>query len=102
LLKVLGESKIEQLAATAKAEKGDAILVVAGSRSVVAASLGALRIEIARRENLIDRSRYECLIVTEFPMFEHNEETDRYDAAHHPFTSPMDEALEMFKKAGGG
>ena len=99
LLKVLGESKIEQLASTAKAEKGDAVLLVAGSKSVVAASLGALRQEIARRENLIDRNRYECLIVTEFPMFEHNEDTGRYDAAHHPFTSPMDEDLELFKTA---
>jgi aspartyl-tRNA synthetase len=99
LLKVLGEAKIEQLASKAKAEKGDAVLIVAGRKSVVAAALGALRNEIARRENLIDRSRYECLIVTEFPMFEHDEETDRYDAAHHPFTSPMDEDLELFKQA---
>ena len=99
LLKVLGESKIEQLASTAKAERGDAVLIVAGSKSVVAASLGALRNEIGRRENLIARGRYECLIVTEFPMFEYSEETGRYDAAHHPFTSPMDEDLEMFKTA---
>jgi aspartyl-tRNA synthetase len=99
LMKVLGEAKIEQLAASSKAEKGDAVLIVAGSKSVVAASLGALRNEIARRENLIDRRRYEALIVTEFPMFEHDEETDRYTAAHHPFTSPMDEDLELFKTA---
>jgi aspartyl-tRNA synthetase len=99
LLKVLGESKIEQLAAASGAERGDAVLIVAGSRSVVAAALGALRNEIARRENLIDRKRYEALIVTEFPMFEHDEGTDRYLAAHHPFTSPMDEDLEMFKHA---
>jgi aspartyl-tRNA synthetase, bacterial type len=99
LLKVLGESKIEELALKAGAERGDAILIVAGSKSVVAASLGALRVEIARRENLIDRSRYECLIVTEFPMFEFNEQTGRYDAAHHPFTSPMDEDIEMFRTA---
>ena len=99
LLKVLGESKIAELALKAGAERGDAILIVAGSKSVVAASLGALRVEIARRENLIDRSRYECLIVTEFPMFEFNEQTGRYDAAHHPFTSPMDEDLEMFRTA---
>ncbi len=99
LLKVLGEGKIAELASTAKAEKGDAVLIVAGSKSVVAASLGALRNEVARRENLIDRSRYEALIVTEFPMFEHDEQTDRYLAAHHPFTSPMDEDLEMFKQA---
>ncbi len=99
LLKVLGEAKIAELASAANAEKGDAVLIVAGKKSVVAAALGALRAEIARRENLIDRSKYECLIVTEFPMFEHDEETDRYTAAHHPFTSPMDEDLELFKTA---
>lgn len=99
LLKVLGEAKITELASIAGAEKGDAVLIVAGKRPVIAASLGALRNEIARREDLIDRSRYEPLIVTEFPMFEHDEETDRYMAAHHPFTSPMDEDLELFKTA---
>ena len=99
LLKVLGDASIRKLASAAKAEKGDAVLLVAGSKPVVAAALGALRNEVARRENLIDRSRYECLIVTEFPMFEHNEETGRYDAAHHPFTSPMDEDLELFRAA---
>src|SRR3954464_10257678 len=72
LLKVLGESKIEQLSSAVKGEKGDAVLIVAGSRSIVAAALGALRLEVARRENLIDRTKYECLIVTEFPMFEYN------------------------------
>ena len=99
LLKALGETTIAQLASKAGAEKGDAVLIVAGSKSVVAASLGALRNEIGRRENLIDRSRYEALIVTEFPMFEHDEDSDRYLAAHHPFTSPMDEDLELFKQA---
>ena len=99
LLKVLGEEKIGQLATATGAESGDHVLIVAGRRSVVAASLGALRIEIAKRENLIDRGAYKPLIVTEFPMFEHDEETDRYTAAHHPFTSPMDEDLEKFKTA---
>ena len=99
LLKVLGEEKINELATIAGAENGDAVLIVAGRKSVVAAALGALRNEVARREGLIDRSRYEVLIVTEFPMFEHDEETDRYTAAHHPFTSPMDEDLELFKTA---
>jgi aspartyl-tRNA synthetase len=99
LLKVLGEAKIAELSSAAGAEKGDAVLIIAGRRSVVAASLGALRLEIARRENLIVRSAYKPLIVTEFPMFEHDEETDRYDAAHHPFTSPMDEDLELFRRA---
>ena len=99
LLKVLGEAKIAELASVAKAGKGDTVLIVAGKKPVVAAALGALRGEIARRENLIDRKKYEALIVTEFPMFEYDEETDRYTAAHHPFTSPMDEDLELFKTA---
>jgi len=99
LLKVLGEEKIAELVTASGAEKGDVVLIIAGRKSVVAAALGALRNEIARRENLIDRSKYACLIVTEFPMFEHDEETDTYVAAHHPFTSPMDEDLELFKTA---
>jgi aspartyl-tRNA synthetase len=99
LLKVLGEEKIGQLVSASNAGSGDLVLIVAGRRSVVAAALGALRVEIARREGLIDRSAYKPLIVTEFPMFEHGEETDTYGAAHHPFTSPMDEDLEKFKTA---
>jgi len=99
LLKVLGEEKIAHLAKTAGVEKGDLVLIIAGRKSVVAASLGALRIEVAKREGLIDRTAYKPLIVTEFPMFEHDEETDRYTAAHHPFTSPMDEDLEKFTMA---
>lgn len=99
LLKVLGEEKVSQLVSAANAEKGDIVLIVAGRKSVVAAALGALRVEVAKREDLIDRNAYKPLIVTEFPMFEHDEESDRYDAAHHPFTSPMDEDLELFKRA---
>ncbi len=99
LLKVLGEEKIAQLAKIAGVGKGDLVLIVAGRKSVVTASLGALRIEVAKREDLIDRTAYKPLIVTEFPMFEHDEETDRYTAAHHPFTSPMDEDLEKFTTA---
>lgn len=99
LLKVLGEEKITELVTASGAEAGDIVLIVAGRKSVVAAALGALRNEVARREGLIDRNKYACLIVTEFPMFEHDEETDTYVAAHHPFTSPMDEDLELFKTA---
>lgn len=99
LLKVLGEQKIADLIAAAGAERGDAVLIIAGRQSTVAAGLGALRLEVARRENLIQPGHYEALIVTEFPMFEHDEETGRYTAAHHPFTSPMDEDLELFRTA---
>ena len=99
LLKVLGTEKIEALAKSAEAEKGDLILIVAGKKSVVAQSVGALRIEIAKRENLIPKSVYKPLWVTEFPMFEYNEETGNYDAMHHPFTSLMDDDVPKFKRA---
>jgi aspartyl-tRNA synthetase len=99
LLKVLGEAKIAELAAAANAEKGDLVLIVAGKKSVVAAALGALRLEVAKREDLIPKDVFKPLLVTEFPMFEHDEESDTYAAAHHPFTSPMDEDLEMFRTA---
>ena len=99
LLKVLGAEKIEQLAKSAEAETGDLILIVAGKKSVVAQSLGALRIEIAKRENLIPKGVYKPLWVTEFPMFELNEETGNYDAMHHPFTSLMDDDVPKFKRA---
>ena len=99
LLKALGEETISNLVKASNAEKGDLVLIVAGKKSVVAASLGALRIEVAKRENLIPKNTYKPLLVTEFPMFEYNDETGNYDAAHHPFTSPMDEDMEMFKTA---
>jgi aspartyl-tRNA synthetase len=99
LLKVLGEEKIGQLITASGAEKGDAVLIVAGRKSIVAAALGALRIEVAKRENLIPANVFKPLMVVDFPMFEYNEGENHYDAAHHPFTSPMDEDLDLFKRA---
>ena len=102
LLKALGEDAVTRLASTAGAEKGDALLIVAGRKSVVAASLGALRNEVARREKLIKPGAYAPLWVTEFPMFEYHEDDDRYYAMHHPFTSPLDEDLPAFERAVEG
>ncbi len=99
LLKVLGQETIEKLAQTAQAEKGDLVLIVAGKKKTVAAGLGALRVEIAKRENLIDRQAFKPLWVTEFPMFEFDESDGRFYAMHHPFTSPLDEDLENYKRA---
>ncbi|MFV0387708.1 MAG: aspartate--tRNA ligase [Pyrinomonadaceae bacterium] len=99
LLKVLGEKTIADIVETSGATVGDAVLIVAGKKSVVAASLGALRKEIAKQENLIPKGVFKPLWVTEFPMFEHNEETENYDPMHHPFTSLMDEDVPLFKRA---
>jgi aspartyl-tRNA synthetase len=102
LLKALGEDGVTQLAGAAGAEKGDAVLIVAGKPKRVAASLGALRNEVARRENLIPANVYAPLWVTEFPMFEYHEDDDRYYAMHHPFTSPVDEDLALLERAVEG
>jgi aspartyl-tRNA synthetase len=102
LLKALGEEGVTRVASAAGAERGDAVLVVAGRKSVVAASLGALRNEVARREKLIRPDAYAPLWVTEFPMFEYHEDDGRFYAVHHPFTSPLDEDLPAFERAVEG
>lgn len=98
LLKALGEETIKRLAETAGAEKGDAVLIIAGKSKTVAQSLGALRLEVARREKLIPEKTYAPLWVTEFPMFELGDD-GRYYAMHHPFTSPLDEDLPLLRRA---
>jgi aspartyl-tRNA synthetase len=102
LLKVLGHDKVVDLAGLAGAQKGDAVLIVAAKPDVVAASLGALRNEVAKRENLIPEGVYAPLWVTEFPMFEYHEDDDRYYAMHHPFTSPLDEDVPVLERAVKG
>jgi aspartyl-tRNA synthetase len=99
LLKALGEVTVKRMADTAGAQKGDAVLIVSGKPKVVAAALGALRNELARREKLIPQNVYAPLWVTEFPMFEYHEEDGRYYSMHHPFTSPVDEDLPLLQRA---
>ncbi|HKV33321.1 MAG TPA: aspartate--tRNA ligase [Pyrinomonadaceae bacterium] len=102
LLKALGPDNVAQIAQAAGANKGDLVLIVAGKPKVVAASLGALRNEVAKRENLIPANVYAPLWVTDFPMFEFHEEDGRYYSMHHPFTSPVDEDLELLERAVEG
>jgi len=102
LLKALGGDTVVDLAGIAGAQKGDAVLIVAGKSDVVAASLGALRNEIARREKLIPENVFTPLWVTEFPMFEYHKDDDRYYSMHHPFTSPIDDDVPLFERAVNG
>ncbi len=102
LLKALGNETVSQMAELAGAENGDAVLVVAGKPDVVAASLGALRNEVARREKLIPENVFAPLWVTEFPMFEFHEDDGRYYSMHHPFTSPMDDDVTLLERAVQG
>jgi aspartyl-tRNA synthetase len=102
LLKALGADQVSRMAQVAGANKGDLVLIVAGKPKVVAASLGALRNEVAKRENLIPTNVYAPLWVTDFPMFEFHEEDGRYYSMHHPFTSPVDEDLQLLERAVAG
>ncbi len=99
LLKALGEDVVTRVAQLAGAAQGDAVLIVAGKKKTVAASLGALRNEAAKREQLIPSNVYAPLWVTEFPMFEYHEEDGRYYSMHHPFTSPVDDDLRLLERA---
>ena len=101
-LKTLGADVVARIASEVGANKGDSVLIVSGKPKVVAASLGALRNEVAKRENLIPSEVYAPLWVTDFPMFEFHEEDGRYYSMHHPFTSPVDEDLELLERAVEG
>lgn len=95
--KFLSEAEIQAIREACGAKPGSTILIVADAKdSVVFASLGALRCEIAKRLDLIDPAVFHFLWVTEFPMFEYSEEEGRFVAMHHPFTAPMEEDLDDF------
>ncbi len=88
----------EQMAALIKAmdgENGDLLLFAADKNSVVWSVLGNLRLEIARQLELLDKGDYKFLWVTEFPLLEWNEDMNRFQAMHHPFTMPMEEDLHL-------
>lgn len=85
---------LDAIGQTTQAETGDLVLMVADKPAVVAAALGQLRLEMARRLNLIDPDKLSFLWVVDFPMFEYNEEEKRYVAMHHMFTSPRDEDVQ--------
>ncbi len=88
LAKFFSEHQIAAVNSELEAGDGDLLLFVADRAEVAAQALGALRLELAERFDLIDRSRHDVLWVVEFPMFEYDEEEKRWSAMHHPFTAP--------------
>ncbi|WP_017755918.1 aspartate--tRNA ligase [Calidifontibacillus oryziterrae] len=84
-----------------EAENGDLILVVADSKQVVADSLGALRVKLAKDLNLIDETKFNFLWITDWPLLEFDPEAGRYFAAHHPFTMPVREDLPLLDENPG-
>jgi len=102
LSKFLKEEEMNAVIGKMKAEKGDMILILADKNSVVLQGLGQLRLELAKKFDLIkDKNEFNFCWITEFPLFEYDEEEGRYFAAHHPFTSPMDEDIEFLESEPG-
>ncbi len=95
LEKFLGKELLEKICLHAGAKKGDNVLIVSDVWQKTYNTLGTLRLEIAKKENLIDESKYNLLWVVDFPMFEYSAEEKRYVAMHHPFTSPKSEDVQM-------
>ncbi len=99
--KFYGDDTFEAVRKACHAETGDLLLVVADQPLVVAQALGALRLEMGRRRNLIDPDALCFLWVIDFPMFEYNDEEKRWKAMHHPFTAPRDEDIQYLKTDPG-
>ena len=95
--KFLSEDEMNAIISRLSMKVGDVAVLVADKDKVTLPVLGALRLIMAKRLDLIPKDRYDLLWITEFPFFEYNEETGGYDAMHHPFTAPMDECLDQLE-----
>ncbi len=89
--KFMSEEEMQNLIKAMDGENGDLLLFAADKNKVVWDVLGALRLELARQLDLLDKNEYKFLWITEFPLLEWSDEQNRYTAMHHPFTMPMEE-----------
>jgi len=93
--KFLTEEIVSEMVEASGAEKGDLVLILAGPKPDVLNQLGQLRLMMGKDLGLIDNSKFNLLWVTDFPLLDWDEETRRYHAMHHPFTSPKEEDMEL-------
>ena len=99
--KFMNEEQQKALIEAMGGENGDLLLFAADKNKVVWDVLGALRLELARQMELLDKNEYKFLWVTEFPLLEWSEEQNRFTAMHHPFTMPMEEDLQYIDSDPG-
>ncbi|MBR5923620.1 MAG: aspartate--tRNA ligase [Clostridia bacterium] len=92
--KFMTEAELTAIYERTDAKKGDVILIIADRKPLALSVLGALRLTVAKRLGIIPQNQFNFVWITEFPFFEYNEETGKYDAMHHPFTAPLDECIE--------
>lgn len=94
IAKFFTEEELNSILDRMNAKEGDLLLFVADKNSIVFDALGQVRLDVARKLDLLNNKEYKMLWVTEFPLFEEDEETGRMIAKHHPFTSPLDEDVK--------
>ena len=99
--KFMTEEQSKNLIRAMSGEAGDLLLFAADQNKVVWDVLGALRVELAKQLELLDKNEYKFLWITEFPLLEWSEEQNRYTAMHHPFTMPMEEDLQYIDSEPG-
>ncbi|SKA75825.1 aspartyl-tRNA synthetase [Clostridium sp. USBA 49] len=93
--KFLKEEEIKFILEKTSAKEGDLVLIVSDKNKIVLQALGALRLELAKKLDILkDNNEFNFVWITEFPLFSYDEEEERYVAEHHPFTSPMDEDIK--------
>ena len=101
IMKFLGEDTIRNIGTAMNAQPGDLVLMIADKPATVAKALGELRLEMARRMNMIDEDLLAFTWVTDFPMFEYSEEDKRFVAMHHSFTMPREADLDKLETDPG-
>ena len=99
--KFMTEEELDKLVQTMKGEKGDLLLFAADKTALVWNVLGALRLDLGEELGLIDKSKFNFLWIVEFPLLGWNEDENRFQAEHHPFTAPMEEDWENADKDPG-
>lgn len=97
IVKYFDEPTLRGLAEKMEASSGDLLIFIADKSSVANTTLGAVRLKLGTDLGLIDESKFEGLFVTEFPLFEFNEEFKKIDAMHHPFTAPFEEDIPILE-----
>ncbi|MEM4326908.1 MAG: aspartate--tRNA ligase [Candidatus Diapherotrites archaeon] len=98
IVKYINEKALQKLKEITNAKNNDLILIVAGPKKIVNDALGFLRVHIAHKHGMIPKNQWNLLWIKDFPMFEWNEEENKLQAMHHPFTSPLPEYMYLLEK----
>jgi len=96
--KFISEEKMQEILSAGDAKTGDVVIIIGDTNNAhVMSILGALRLEVAKKLDIIPKDKYNLLWITEFPFFDYDEELGQFVAMHHPFTAPMDECLDYLE-----